>query len=81
MSHTAIMLIAGVVLFVALRLAIRDARRATRLFLLLWFLVSVGNLLFGVLSAGYGWGEEAGVWLLVFGAPAVVALAAQRFVR
>ena len=53
--------------------------RATRLFLVLWLVVSVANLLFGVLSAGYGWDEEAMVWLLVFGVPAAFALITQRF--
>lgn len=79
MSHTAIMLLAGFTLLIVLRLAVRDAARATRLFLILWLLVSIGNLLVGVLHAGYGWGEEAVIWLLVFGAPAVAALAAARF--
>ena len=63
MSHTVIMLIAGIALLIALRLAIRDVRLATRIFILLWLLVSVGNLLVGVLYAGYGWGEEARVGL------------------
>jgi hypothetical membrane protein len=80
MSHTVIMLIAGVALLVVLRLAIHDARRATRLFILLWLLVSVGNLLVGVLYAGYGWGEEAAIWILVFGAPSAVAVGAALFV-
>ncbi|MBU0825217.1 MAG: hypothetical protein KKA44_02765 [Alphaproteobacteria bacterium] len=80
MSHTAIMLLAGLALLILLRLTIRDATRATRLFLTLWLVVSIGNLLVGVLYAGYGWAEEAGIWLLVFGAPAAVALAARRIV-
>lgn len=80
MSHTAIMLLAGLALLIVLRLTIRDATRATRLFLILWLVVSIGNLLVGVLYAGYGWAEEAGIWLLVFGAPAAVALAARRIV-
>lgn len=78
MSHTAVMLIAGIALLVALRLIVRDSARATRLFLMLWLAVSIVNLLFGVLSAGYGWGEEAVVWLLVFGVPAALAVAARR---
>jgi hypothetical membrane protein len=48
------------------------------MFLILWLVVSIGKLLVGVLYAGYGWAEEAGIWLLVFGAPAAVALAARR---
>ena len=81
MSHTAIMLLAGLGLLILLRLTIHDAARATRLFLPLWLIVSVGNLLVGVLYAGYGWAEEAVIWLLVFGLPAVVALATRRLSR
>ncbi|HWW58119.1 MAG TPA: hypothetical protein VN047_14605 [Sphingopyxis sp.] len=81
MSHTAIMLLAGLGLLILLRLTIRDAARATRLFLPLWLIVSVGNLLVGVLYAGYGWAEEAVIWLPVFGLPAVVALATRRLSR
>ncbi|WP_411340959.1 hypothetical protein V6U71_03105 [Sphingopyxis sp. J-6] len=78
MSHTAVMLLAGLALLIVLRLAVRDARRATRLFLSLWLIVSIGNLLVGVLYAGYGWAEEAVIGLLVFGAPAAIALVAAR---
>ena len=78
MSHTTIIVIAGLALLIAMRILIRDKRRATWAFLVLWLLISVGNLLVGVLSAGYGWGEEAVVWLLVFGAPAALALIAAR---
>lgn len=78
MSHTAIMLMAGIALLIAIRLTMRDGARATRLFLLLWLVVSIGNLLVGIFYAGYGWAEEAVVWLLVFGAPAAIALATSR---
>ena len=78
MSHTAIMLIAGIALLIALRLLIRDKARATWAFLFLWLIVSIGNLLVGVLSAGYGWAEEALVWQIVFGIPAALALGAAR---
>ncbi|BBB07770.1 hypothetical protein [Sphingopyxis sp. EG6] len=78
MSHTAIMLLAGLALLTLLRLTNRDAARATRMFLILWLVISIGNLLVGVLYAGYGWVEEAGIWLLVFGAPAAAALLARR---
>lgn len=81
MSHTAVMLVAGIALLTLFRIAIRDAARATRLFLILWFVVSIGNLFVGVLHAGYGWAEEATIWLLVFGAPAALAFAASRFGR
>ncbi len=81
MSHTMIMLIAGIALLILLRLTIRDAVWATRLFLILWLLVAIGNLLVGVLHAGYGWAEEAGIALVVFGVPAALALLARRLVR
>lgn len=81
MSHTAIMLIAGLALLIAMRILIRDKARATWAFLMLWLIVSVGNLLVGVLSAGYGWAEEALVWLVVFGVPAALALIAARLGR
>lgn len=79
MSHTTIMLLAGLVLLILLRLTIRDAAWATRLFLILWLLVTIGNLLVGVLYAGYGWAEEAGIALVVFGVPAALALLTARF--
>lgn len=78
MSHTVIMLLAGVALLIVLRVFVRDKARATWAFMFLWLVVSIGNLLVGVLSAGYGWGEEAMVWVLVFGAPAALALLAAR---
>ncbi|MDO9361448.1 MAG: hypothetical protein Q7T60_00880 [Sphingopyxis sp.] len=81
MSHTVIMLLAGLGLLILLRLAIKDAARATRLFLVLWLIVTIGNLLVGVLHAGYGWVEEAGIALVVFGMPAAIALAIRRFLR
>ena len=81
MSHTVIMLLAGLALLMLLRLTFRDAARATRLFLILWLVVSIGNLLVGVLYAGYGWAEEAGIALLVFGVPAAIALAVRRIWR
>lgn len=81
MSHTTIMLLAGLALLILLRLTIKDAARATRLFLILWLLVAIGNLLVGVLYAGYGWAEEAGIGLVVFGVPAAIALLARRFWR
>jgi FtsH-binding integral membrane protein len=81
MSHTAIMLLAGLALLILLRLTVRDAARATRLFLILWLLISVGNLLVGVLYAGYGWAEEAGIGLIVFGVPAAIALLVRGFPR
>ena len=79
MPHTAIMLLAGIALLIILRLTVRDAARATRRFVWLWLALSIGNLLVGVLYAGYGWAEEAVIGLLVFGVPAAIALVTGRF--
>ena len=81
MSHTVIMLLGSIALLVLLRLTVRDAARATRWFLLLWLVVSVGNLFVGVLYAGYGWADEAGIGLIVFGVPAAIAILTRRFPR
>ena len=57
MSHTMIMLIAALALLVLLRLSIRDAARATRLFLVLWLVVGRQSALrraFGRLWLGRG---------------------------
>ncbi|MCW0196617.1 hypothetical protein [Sphingopyxis sp.] len=78
MPHSIVMLIAGLALLIVLRLLIRDKARATWAFLFLWLVVSLGNLLVGVLSAGYGWAAEAAVWLFVFGGPAALALISAR---
>lgn len=78
MPHSVIMLIAGLALLIVLRLLVRDKARATWAFLFLWLIISLGNLLVGVLSAGYGWAEEAAVWLFVFGVPVALALTAAR---
>lgn len=78
MSNTAVMLFAGIALLIVLRLTVRDTALATRRFLWLWLAVSIGNLLIGVFYVGYGWGEEAIVWLLVFGVPAGLAFATSR---
>src|SRR3546814_604266 len=81
MSHTAIMLIVGIALLILLRLAMPDSGAATRRFVWLWLLISIGNLFVGVLYAGYGLGEEAVVWLLVFGVPAALAFATRTIQR
>ena len=81
MSHTTIMLLAGFASLALLRLTIGDAARATRLFLAMWLVVTICNLLVGVFHAGYGWAEEAGIALLVFGVPAALAFAVRRVSR
>ncbi|MHA6206256.1 hypothetical protein ACXU4B_17650 [Dyella soli] len=55
--------------------------RGALLFVPVWLALSAVNLWLGVSRAGYGVGEEMPIFLIVFGAPAVVALGAWWFFR
>jgi hypothetical protein len=46
---------------------------AMKLFIPLWFVVSVINLIVGITRAGYSFLQEAPILLVVFGLPALVA--------
>ena len=48
-------------------------RSAAWLFIAVWFLVAAANMWIGVTRAGYSVMEELPIFLLIFGAPAVVA--------
>jgi hypothetical protein len=43
-------------------------------FIALWFIAAAVNMYVGVARAGYSFMEELPIFLLIFGAPAVVAL-------
>jgi hypothetical protein len=80
MSRTTVIIIVGLVLlvlFVAVGAAVRAVglRRAMEDFLLVWFALAAGNLAVGVFEAGYGFGEELPIFLLIFAVPAVPAVA------
>ena len=47
---------------------------ATAAFVILWFCIAAWNMWMGVTRAGYSFGEELPVFLLIFLVPAVVAL-------
>lgn len=67
----------GILLVAAPRLAVSAGRPisfAIRLFLPLWFVGALINLWIGVSRAGYTVMEEAPVFLLVFGVPALAGL-------
>ncbi len=57
------------------------ARRALLLFLPLWLLGSAINMYMGVTRAGYSVAQELPILLIVFGVPALVALAVRRVFR
>jgi hypothetical protein len=67
----------GLLLFLAPRLSV-SARQpipyAIKLFLPLWLVGALINLWIGVARAGYTVMEEAPIFLLVFGVPAIAAL-------
>jgi hypothetical protein len=67
----------GILLVLAPRLSVSAGRPipfAVKLFLPLWFAGALINLWIGVASAGYSVMEEAPIFLVVFGVPAVASL-------
>jgi hypothetical protein len=75
---------AGIVLWLAIRvlaglLTSKPGSTAALVFMPLWFLFCVGNLVVGVAAAGYSVGEEIPILLLNFAVPAAVSVLALRF--
>lgn len=67
----------GILLVLAPRLSISAGRPipfAVKLFLPLWFTGALINLWIGVARAGYTVTEEAPIFLVVFGVPAIASL-------
>ena len=82
MSHTMIVIIAGLVMLgVMLATAKGNYAGAAKRFIPLWLLLSIVNMLVGVYSAGYSFREELPILGLVFGIPAIVALAIKYLTR
>lgn len=53
---------------------------AVKIFVPLWFVIAAVNMWIGVTQAGYSFGEELPIFLLLFGLPsAVAALIAWKF--
>jgi uncharacterized membrane protein YwaF len=80
--HTIMVLGAGLALLAIITIKARlDSSRAMRAFLPLWAACSIGNMVYGVVEAGYSWAEEAPILLVVFGVPALIAVALARLRR
>ena len=47
--------------------------RISLIFIVGWFVVAVGNMIYGVTQAGFGVAEEAPIALLIFVPPAIPA--------
>lgn len=76
MSHIMMMLLGGFVLLaVVMSLSRNNKVVGAKRFIPTWLVISIGNMLVGVLYAGYGWADEAAILLIVFGVPAIVAFA------
>lgn len=81
MSRTLVIIIIGLVLvavFLAVGYLVRAVgiRRAAEDFVLVWFALAAGNMAVGIVDAGYSFGEELPIFLLIFAIPAAIAIAA-----
>ena len=47
---------------------------ATVIFVAAWFMVAAANMGFGILRAGYSFGEEFPIFLLIFAVPVLIAV-------
>jgi hypothetical protein len=76
--HTILIIGGGLILLAGMSLAgriIGQPSTALRLFLLIWLIATAVNLWIGVTRAGYTAMEELPIAAIVFGIPALVALA------
>lgn len=85
MSHTAQVLLGGVLLMVVIFGLARwrgvAGMTAFKVFALLWAVAAAVNLWVGVAHAGYSVAEEAPIFLVIFGVPTVVAWLVARRIR
>lgn len=83
--RTILIMVAGCVLLGLCLLLARAAGRSTAAavaaFLPLWLVAAAANMWIGVNRAGYSFGEELPIFLLIFAVPAAVAILAQRLLR
>ena len=81
--RTLTFIVAGIVFLGVILLIVRSvasgtmapASMALKAFLPVWFIIAAINLTIGVRTAGYTVMEELPIFLIIFGIPAVVALA------
>ena len=72
--HTIMVIGAGLALLAIITLKAKlDSTRAFKSFWPLWLACSIGNMVYGVMEAGYSWADEAPILLVVFGVPALIA--------
>ena len=77
--HTVMILAAGLILLAVflsvghLRNGATGRAKSARLFIRFWFVLALVNVTIGVVSAGYSIAQEAPVFLVTFGTPALAA--------
>ena len=84
--HTLMVIVGGIVLLLVFILIARSlsggvrtaAGKAALYFVPVWFVAALINLWVGVSQAGYTVAEEAPIFCVVFGVPAIIALIAWR---
>lgn len=83
--HTIMVIAGGFVLLGLILLAGRWSGRsiasAALVFLPVWLVASTINMVIGVESAGYTYAQELPIFLIVFGIPALAAIALRRAYR
>lgn len=76
--HTVIVIASGLILLAVTLLLGRwlgsSVPLAVQVFIGLWLIIALGNMWFGVSRAGYSVRDELPMFLLVFGAPALIAV-------
>ena len=76
--RTLVFIVGGLFLF---SLLLSPAQRSDRvavvrtclIFIVIWFLVALGNMIYGVAQAGYSLAEEAPIAVMIFLPPAALA--------
>lgn len=83
--HTFNMVIAGLLLLAIFHFGRRffgagptQPARHIPIFLIFWLVIAVGNMLIGMVFAGYSFGAEIAILLVTYGLPAAAAVALQQ---
>jgi hypothetical protein len=80
--RSALIILGGLVLwllclgaaYLAAGLNARSVSITTAAFAVVWFIAAAGNMWMGVSRAGYAFGEELPIFLLIFAVPVAVAI-------
>lgn len=80
--HSIMVIGAGLALLAIITWKARfDSARAFKAFWPLWLACSIGNMVYGVMEAGYSWADEFPILPVVFGVPTLIAWGIARMRR